>query len=695
MNLKVYGRGEFVLKEKLRLLKEKLKVWNKEVFGRKEATTRIWRNLRIKENMLLQKARLRWVKEGDANNGFFHKVMKEKRSFNHLGPIATARGMAVSVEEVREAVFNHFRDKFVESEENRPLLEGGEFKSISGEMAANLEKPFLEDEIKEAVWSCGGDKCSGPNGYSFLFIKKCWDFIKDDFVSFFKYFYSGNVISKAISSSFLSLIPKTSNPLSLDDYRPICLEGKEKFLLFKVDFEKACDKVSWSFFRYMLKRMSFGRRWMGWMEMLVFNSSMSVLVNGSPTKEFGVFKGLRQGDPLSSFLYVLVAEGLSGLVRKSKEIGEFGSFCIKSSCWVDILQFTDDTLLVGEGTWKHVKAIKGVLRAFEIASGLGINYHKSKLIGINTRSSFLEAATLFLSCKVEESNFYVLGIPIGFDPRKELTWKPLVVKLKKHLGSWKNRFLNLGGRITLLKSILTSLTIFTMSFYKMPLKIVKEVNKIQNNFLRGGMEEKRKIHWVSWKNVILSFDKGGIRVKNIVVFNQALLTKWRWRILQGHDSLWLRVLKSRDIMKIGRSFFRDPIVEGCRFDVHNGYNTPFWEANWWGGNILKDVFPELYEAFSLKGVSVAIMGGWLEGRWRWGDFGVSMTMEAERGLSERILRLKVVLSEFGEVGEGRDVVSWNFNSDGVFSVASCYDFLGIAFIPQGPPNKYNEAYGLV
>ncbi|XP_058739158.1 uncharacterized protein LOC131611048 [Vicia villosa] len=188
------------------------------------------------------------------------------------------------------------------------------------------------------------------------------------------------------------------------------------------------------------------------------------------------------------------AEGLSGLVRKSIEIGEFESFCIKSSCWVDILQFADDTLLMGEGTWKHVKAIKGVLRAFEIVSGLGINYHKRKLIGINTKNSFMEAATLFLSCKVEESNFYFLGIPIGFDPRKESTWKPLVLKLKKRLGSWKNRFLNLGGIVTLLKFILTSLTIFTMSFYKMPLKVVKEVNRIQKNFLWGGMEERRKIH---------------------------------------------------------------------------------------------------------------------------------------------------------------------------------------------------------
>lgn len=155
-------------------------------------------------------------------------------------------------------------------------------------------------------------------------------------------------------------------------------------------------------------------------EILVFNSKMSVLVNGSPTKEFIVNKGLRQGDPLSPFLFVIAVEGLMSLVKQSIKVREFQRFYNNDSCWVDILQFASDTLMVGHGNWKYVTAIKVVLCAIEVVSGLGINFQRRKLIGINSNNHFLNAASHFLTCKKEESSFYFLRIPIGFNPRKEL-----------------------------------------------------------------------------------------------------------------------------------------------------------------------------------------------------------------------------------------------------------------------------------
>ncbi|XP_058733040.1 uncharacterized mitochondrial protein AtMg01250-like [Vicia villosa] len=133
---------------------------------------------------------------------------------------------------------------------------------------------------------------------------------------------------------------------------------------------------------------------------------MSVLVNGSPTKEFVVEKGLRQGDLLSPFLFVLVAEGLTTLVKKATSLGDYEGFIINGKCSVDILQFANDTLLIGEGNWKQIWAIKTVLKAFELVSGLGINYHKSKLIGINIGNNLMEAESSLLSCKGGRQSFF-------------------------------------------------------------------------------------------------------------------------------------------------------------------------------------------------------------------------------------------------------------------------------------------------
>lgn len=98
------------------------------------------------------------------------------------------------------------------------------------------------------------------------------------------------------------------------------------------------------------------------------------MVNVSPTGEFIVERGLRQGDPLSPFLFVLVAEVLRGLVGNAVSNGDFAGFDINGNCFIDILQFMDNPLLVGDGSWKHLWAIKAVLRGFEMVSGLGINF---------------------------------------------------------------------------------------------------------------------------------------------------------------------------------------------------------------------------------------------------------------------------------------------------------------------------------
>jgi hypothetical protein len=297
-------------------------------------------------------------------------------------------------------------------------------------------------------------------------------------MDFLAEFHDSAILPNAFTAFFLALIPKKDHPQTLSDYPPICLissmykllskllasrlknvmgklissvqsaylpkrqildgvlvinelidlakRRKDKCLLFKVDFERAYDTVNWNFLDYMMGRMGFAEGWRRWIRACVFHSSMSVLVNGSPTVDFNVRKGLRQGDPLSPFLFLLVVEGLSALMKKAVDSNLFHGYKVSDNMKFHSLQFADDTILVGEGNWDNLWTIKTVLRSFELVSGLKVNFYKSKLYGINLDDSFLRASSSFLHCGVDSIPFRFLGIPVGANPRRKSTWLPII-----------------------------------------------------------------------------------------------------------------------------------------------------------------------------------------------------------------------------------------------------------------------------
>ncbi|PNX90003.1 ribonuclease H, partial [Trifolium pratense] len=218
---------------------------------------------------------------------------------------------------------------------------------------------------------------------------------------------------------------------------------------------------------------------------------MSVLINGSPTEDFVVGRGIRQGDPLSPFLFLIVAEGLTGMIRKAVDIGKFKGFKINVNLQFSLLQFADDTIIMGEDSWENFWTIKSLLRGFELVSGLKINFVKSKLFGINIDMSFLKAGAAFLSCNTAAVPFKFLVIPVGANPRRRETWNPIMEALNKRLHSWTSRHLSFGGSVTLINSVLTSMPLYFFSFFKAPRCVLKGIEKIQRNFLwDGGVEDK-------------------------------------------------------------------------------------------------------------------------------------------------------------------------------------------------------------
>jgi len=251
----------------------------------------------------------------------------------------------------------------------------------------------------------------------------------------------------------------------------------------------------------------------------------------------------KQGDLLAPFLFLLVAEGLSGLVRSAEARGLYRGFRMgNSGLSITHLQYADDTLFLGEASMENLWSLKTILRCFELTSGLKVNFTKSSVMGVNVGDEFLGLAERFLYCRVGSVPFTYLGLPVGANPCLQKTWQPLLHLLANRLGSWGNRYVSLGGRVVFRNSVLSAIPIFFMSVMKMPVSVWKKIVRLQKEFLWGGIKRSRSIPWVSWAIVFRPKREEGLGVRDLHQVNLSLLAKWRWRYFIGEGGLWRNIL---------------------------------------------------------------------------------------------------------------------------------------------------------
>nr|GEY00633.1 RNA-directed DNA polymerase, eukaryota, reverse transcriptase zinc-binding domain protein [Tanacetum cinerariifolium] len=301
----------------------------------------------------------------------------------------------------------------------------------------DLEIDVSNEEIKKAVWDCGLDKSPGPDGFTFGFYRHFWKLIEKDMVDAVKYFFKHGALPNGSNSSFIALIPKNPGANMVKDFRPISLIGsfykiiakilanrlifilgdivnevqlafvadrqildcpfilnelfqwskskKKQTMIFKVDFEKAFDSIR-------CLRSSWG----------------SIIVNGSPTDEFKFFKGLKQGDPFSPFLFIIIMESL-------------------------------------HISFQRVVDAVHVLDCFYRASGLRINMCKSKLIGISVGEERVNQDASKIGCLALKAPFSYLGTKVRGIMSRIHSWKEIIDSMVLHLSKWKMKTLFIGG----------------------------------------------------------------------------------------------------------------------------------------------------------------------------------------------------------------------------------------------------------
>ncbi|XP_058765309.1 uncharacterized protein LOC131638782 [Vicia villosa] len=354
-----------------------------------EVFRKLWNCLNSKESMLRLNSRQLWLKDGEKNTRFFFLL--------HNSLLEGRNGRVEGMEEIKEEVKSHFEMFFKEEDFGRAMPEGLVFNTLSDFDIGWIERPFTE-EVKLAIWSCNGNKSVGPDGYSFQLFQQNWEVVKEDVLRFISDFYDrGKLVSKN-QTTFVPGRSITDGVLVVNEVLDFAKRTKRSCVILKVDFEKAYDSISWKFLRFVLTKMGF--------------------------------------------------DVLTGLMKKAIEIGDFKGIKINEDVEVNMLQFADDTIIIGEGDTANLWSVKYILRGYEMMFVLKFNFHKSKLYGVNGGDWFLKATSSFLSCKVESLPFKFLGVKVGSSPRNVSMWRDLITLLKRRLAVWKdNSVVNNSGSI--------------------------------------------------------------------------------------------------------------------------------------------------------------------------------------------------------------------------------------------------------
>ncbi|GJS31041.1 hypothetical protein Tco_0491661 [Tanacetum coccineum] len=240
-----------------------------------------------------------------------------------------------------------------------------------------------------------------------------------------------------------------------------------------------------------------------------------------------------------------------------------------------------------------------------------------RLYGIGAHFNDLNLIASAIGCQPSQLPSTYIGLPIGSNMSRCSNWSPLIDRFKKRLFRWKSKTLSFGGRLTLIKSVLGSLGIYYFSTFKAPVTIINKLESICRNFFWGGNSDDGKIAWVAWEKVLAPHDQGGLNIRSLKIFNQAMLAKWWWRFVNEENALWRKIIisihgliggltmGSSSLYKSGpwyhirmlkdELFLHDINLPSIfKRKIGNGLSTKFWLDSWIGGPPLCSTFPRLF-----------------------------------------------------------------------------------------------------
>ncbi|XP_057744794.1 uncharacterized protein LOC130962625 [Arachis stenosperma] len=676
-----YGKNPYLDGLEQKLIKELNEVLDKE------------------ETFWLQKSREKWIMDGDRNT--YHTKAIVKRGKNGILKLRGHEGEWIEEEEdLKKHITCHFKNLYQEEVRVVPFeLDHYDLPNFSLSDCRKLAATPTEMEIRRALFNIGSLKAPGSDGFPALIYKNNWDIMKNKVCDFIQSCWKNPEIIKQANTTLITLVPKLNHPESINQFRPIALCNVTYKVLTKIIVDRikphlsdriaAYDKLSWDFIKVRLKELKLPVKVIQIIMHCVNSVSYNVLWNGNKTEEFIPKRGVRQGDPISPYLFVICMDKLSQLIEELVHLGEWKPMAAgRRGPRISHLIFADDVLLFTEASQEQMQRVKEVLEKFCKASGLKINEEKSSIVFskstyINLRRRIMDIAKF----REQKELGKYLGALITNNRGGKKKFKDVMGRVQSKLKGWKSKCLSLAGRLTLAQASISPALNFQMQHDRVPKGVCQEIEKLQRSFIWGDEPNHRKIHLISWKTLCRPKHEGGMGFRKITSMNDAFLMKILWQMEGEPGKLWVEVLKHKyypggqlknnirskssdsmlwkELVKIWPIYQKNSIQY-----IGNGCATNFWKDQW------------VLEEGALKNHTLnpnmnsnSLVKDWTNEKGEWDR------EQLRLNLPEVIVQKITAMCPPNQDQEG-DKRGWKHTEDGNFSIAATYKALNNWSKPQ-------------
>eukprot|EP00253_Pinus_taeda_P031749 PITA_31749 len=587
-------------------------------------------------------------------------------------------------------------------------------KLVTEEHNTLLLKPVELEEVEAVVKLLKPGKAPGPDGFTSNFFQHFWELIKWEVWQLVEESRSRRWMYPGLNATFIALIPKSENSNSPDKFRPIALcniiykiVSKVVALRLKpllpliispeqsgyVEGRQITDGIILTHEVIHSLKQTKKPAWIRWISSLISSTFYSILVNGIPSTTFRPSRGIRQGDPLSPFLFVIMAEGLGRSLKAAISEGYLKGLSLHQTPTTSHQQFVDDNMLFGHSSVQEARSLISILETFSKASGALINKSKSQIFFFNTPPITQRAIVRIIGFSVESLPSKYLGAPLIASALKHSTWTILLEKLETRLFQWTHRALNMASKMVLIKAVLQSMPIYLFSLMAAPKGVLKAIRQLQRNFLWGKSGPNRKWALVKWEKVCTPKITGGIGLRDPEHSNAIMGAKIWWKWLTYPDTPWARLWHAKYASNLPRDEIirmtetskgsamwnsaikhRELLQNHSFWEVKEGRSARIWTDSWQQMPALSTLTQNI-QAQEMNHMATInnfwnVQSNADHREWKHINQIIPNSTEATQSLLSAELKNRKILKE-----AGKDKLRWGYEEKGIFTAKEAYRLL--------------------